>query len=1042
MDNPKYQHGGSHYHSNQDRERAGGLSSGSAGNSSRRSGHGSNNDYGALGRLPGSANHANGIGGGGLGSIGALGGGRRTASGEHRYGIQGGVLGGVASPGTGNGLSGSSTSFERRRAGMGTYGSDEREAPAVSDGYVTQSYSRSGGGGAERDRDRPALLGIGRGNSRANLREEREPLQPRSAGPSWTSNRWRHLQPEDDSQPSSGRNSPANEDAPESDPWQTNATWKPAQSDPIELERPRAPDDAKPAISAQEAHDARARSESRNASPAPGRTAAANLVEGSRPGLSTSVSNPALLLDDLLIGPARAGANVPPSAIAAINSASALSSRSNSITAPLSHLSIGTASANEPFLGSTPRAGQSAGIGASISRPGTSNGHNMTPTRAAAVEGLELLARRSPVQEISMAHLQQQFLPRSQPTPPPPAPVRPQLTPDQIFWQYRDPSGQLQGPFSAVQMQDWYVQGFFSETLLVKRVESVDFETLGALISRIGDVHKPFLSAPVQKMYAPPGIGIGQPPLGQSPLVHRTASPAQWHTQQQQQAYRHAPSAAIGSQPASRNASISSSSLQGVGSIARDLLTPQPDNHIYSPQPSFPQQYSEPQYSATQVSTQAQQETVSLDPWADMSPAPAPASSAVQRGSSALGGDSVALDQIARRVAQTQQVPGPISPVVTAHRAAAGWEAAPSPIGRGTVLSAVNNADPTEALEQQSPAAAAEPESVGASDPWGDATAPAAADALKTQPASTSVEDVPTPEKTDLAAEKPAAPAVEATRIIDAASNKKGWSTNATPAPPAQTATVQKPSTPVSTEKAKKATPSAPLTGKVSTTTQEAFDKQKKGEQPLAQIGSAAAKNELSLSTLVSGSAPASAGTPPVKSAPWAKASGAAEEPAAATPSALPSSTSSLSLREIQAKEQREAEIRRAQEKKLQAARTAAEEAAEAERVAKEAAASLPASSRWGDLASAPVPAASSPAASPWAKPAAPAAAAKTASGTVKRTLKEIQEEEARKKKEALANAQAQSAALSKGYATSIGQNRSASVSRGHMPRLYPSELC
>lgn len=143
-----------------------------------------------------------------------------------------------------------------------------------------------------------------------------------------------------------------------------------------------------------------------------------------------------------------------------------------------------------------------------------------TPSRRETVEGLEILARRSPVQEKSMAALQSQlplsssYVAQSQ-----------DVAPETRMWQYRDPYGVLQGPFPAAQMQEWHQQRFFQETLLVKRVEWLEFETLGNLIMRIGDVHTPFLTARTSS-FLPPGIvpGVSQAPLP-SPYVQQGVSP-------------------------------------------------------------------------------------------------------------------------------------------------------------------------------------------------------------------------------------------------------------------------------------------------------------------------------------------------------------------------------------------------------------------------------------------------------------------------------------------------------------------------------------
>ncbi|CAJ0751494.1 9841_t:CDS:2, partial [Entrophospora sp. SA101] len=46
-------------------------------------------------------------------------------------------------------------------------------------------------------------------------------------------------------------------------------------------------------------------------------------------------------------------------------------------------------------------------------------------------------------------------------------------------WLYRDPTGNIQGPFTSQEMNDWYKGGFFRTNLLVKRVEDQTFEPLG-----------------------------------------------------------------------------------------------------------------------------------------------------------------------------------------------------------------------------------------------------------------------------------------------------------------------------------------------------------------------------------------------------------------------------------------------------------------------------------------------------------------------------------------------------------------------------------
>lgn len=67
------------------------------------------------------------------------------------------------------------------------------------------------------------------------------------------------------------------------------------------------------------------------------------------------------------------------------------------------------------------------------------------------------------------------------------------VMPDKIQWEYRDPQGVIQGPFSGLEMHDWFKGGYFPQDLHVKRVEDPDFEPLSQLIRRIGNQREPFL---------------------------------------------------------------------------------------------------------------------------------------------------------------------------------------------------------------------------------------------------------------------------------------------------------------------------------------------------------------------------------------------------------------------------------------------------------------------------------------------------------------------------------------------------------------------
>lgn len=81
------------------------------------------------------------------------------------------------------------------------------------------------------------------------------------------------------------------------------------------------------------------------------------------------------------------------------------------------------------------------------------------------------------------------------------------VMPDRMRWVYKDPQGNTQGPWSGLEMHDWYRAGFFSPELLVKKVEDADYEPLAQLIRRIGNSREPFLV---------PQIGIPGPPAAQA----------------------------------------------------------------------------------------------------------------------------------------------------------------------------------------------------------------------------------------------------------------------------------------------------------------------------------------------------------------------------------------------------------------------------------------------------------------------------------------------------------------------------------------------
>lgn len=117
-------------------------------------------------------------------------------------------------------------------------------------------------------------------------------------------------------------------------------------------------------------------------------------------------------------------------------------------------------------------------------------------------------------------------------TEPPSAQARTMVMPDRMRWVYLDPQGNQQGPFTGLEMNDWYKAQFFTPNLRVKKLEDVEFEPLGQLIRRIGNSREPFLVPQIGIPHGPPAQtgpfspstgGVIQPPLvGAFPSFGRT----------------------------------------------------------------------------------------------------------------------------------------------------------------------------------------------------------------------------------------------------------------------------------------------------------------------------------------------------------------------------------------------------------------------------------------------------------------------------------------------------------------------------------------
>lgn len=104
----------------------------------------------------------------------------------------------------------------------------------------------------------------------------------------------------------------------------------------------------------------------------------------------------------------------------------------------------------------------------------------------------------------------------------PAAQQRTMVMPDRMRWIYRDPQGNIQGPWTGLEMHDWFKAGFFSPDLQIKKLEDGEFEPLAQLVRRIGNSREPFLVPQIGIPHGPdpnPGqwtstaAGTAQPPF-------------------------------------------------------------------------------------------------------------------------------------------------------------------------------------------------------------------------------------------------------------------------------------------------------------------------------------------------------------------------------------------------------------------------------------------------------------------------------------------------------------------------------------------------
>jgi PERQ amino acid-rich with GYF domain-containing protein len=151
--------------------------------------------------------------------------------------------------------------------------------------------------------------------------------------------------------------------------------------------------------------------------------------------------------------------------------------------------------ADSPFRGAR---GKFDEFFSAVDQAGDKNGQPQTYSPASAMQTPSLhqpgVGQRAPSIDSSSSTNQ---LPTAQ--------QKTMVMPDRARWVYKDPQGNTQGPWTGLEMHEWYRAGFFSPELLVKKAEDADYEPLAQLIRRIGNSREPFLV---------PQIGVPGPAAG------------------------------------------------------------------------------------------------------------------------------------------------------------------------------------------------------------------------------------------------------------------------------------------------------------------------------------------------------------------------------------------------------------------------------------------------------------------------------------------------------------------------------------------------
>jgi hypothetical protein len=88
------------------------------------------------------------------------------------------------------------------------------------------------------------------------------------------------------------------------------------------------------------------------------------------------------------------------------------------------------------------------------------------------------------------------------------------------MWLYKDPQGEIQGPFSDHEMHEWFEAGYFTPSLLVKRGYQAHFVELRSLLKESDQ--SPFL--PSSLGYLPPSNVMPNEIINGSPIYQQKLS--------------------------------------------------------------------------------------------------------------------------------------------------------------------------------------------------------------------------------------------------------------------------------------------------------------------------------------------------------------------------------------------------------------------------------------------------------------------------------------------------------------------------------------